>query len=106
MPNVAALGSVSLKRMETIADVAGLVVRRLTSPPPHVVGVGGAVAVGKSTIAEAVAASLGDRGRRAVVVATDAFLLPNAVLAERDALYRKGFPETYDWDAVAAFVEA
>jgi type I pantothenate kinase len=89
--------------MENLGD---LVERRLVSAPPHVVGIAGAVAVGKSTIAEALAASLAERGRRCVVVATDAFLSPNAVLAERDALYRKGFPETYDWDAMTSFVEA
>jgi len=90
--------------METLSELADLVARRLMGGPPHVVGVGGAVAVGKSTIADGLAAAFSRRGRRTVVVATDAFLFPNAVLAERDALYRKGFPETYDWDAVTAFV--
>jgi type I pantothenate kinase len=92
--------------MESVPGLVERVERRLTSVPPHVVGIGGAVAVGKSTIADALAHALGERGRRATVVATDAFLLPNAVLAERDLLYRKGFPETYDWEAVTAFVDA
>jgi type I pantothenate kinase len=92
--------------MESARALVDLVEGRLTSAPPHVVGIGGAVAVGKSTIADGLARAFAERGRRATVVATDAFLLPNAVLAERDALYRKGFPETYDWGAVTAFVEA
>jgi type I pantothenate kinase len=87
-------------------ELRATVERHLVGPPPHVVGIGGAVAVGKSTIAEDVAAAFSAVGRRSVVVATDAFLLPNAVLAERVALYRKGFPETYDWDAIDAFVRS
>lgn len=38
------------------------------------------------------------------VVATDGFLLPNAVLTERGILAQKGFPASYDHDAIAAFV--
>lgn len=70
------------------------------------IGVGGGVAVGKSTVAAELARLLGGLGRRVDVVATDAFLHSNAVLAERDLLMRKGFPESYDLDAVGAFVEA
>jgi type I pantothenate kinase len=92
--------------MESVGPLADLVDRRLRGDPPHVVGLAGAVAVGKSTIAKALAAAYAERGRRTVVVPTDAFLYPNAILAENDALYRKGFPETYDWDAVTAFVRA
>jgi type I pantothenate kinase len=44
------------------------------------------------------------QGRHVDVVATDAFLYPNAELASRDLIYRKGFPETYDWERVVAFV--
>ena len=40
------------------------------------------------------------------VVATDGFLLPNAVLVERGILNRKGFPESYDGPAVETFLEA
>src|SRR5437763_14615268 len=74
--------------------------------PPHVVGIGGAVAVGKSTVAEALAAALVDRGRRVRVVATDCFLLTNEVLAERGLTFLKGFPESFDLDAAVRFVEA
>lgn len=70
------------------------------------IGVGGGVAVGKSTVASELAGLLTDRGRRVDVVATDAFLHSNAVLAERDLLMRKGFPESYNLDAVGAFVDA
>ncbi len=68
---------------------------------PAIVGVAGAVAVGKTTIAIELADKLG-----ATVVSTDAFLLSNQVLAQRDLLMRKGFPETYDADAMAAAMHA
>lgn len=68
-----------------------------------VVGVTGPVAVGKSTIAHALGAAVGPG---AAVVATDGFLFPNDRLTESGLLARKGFPETYDWAALAAFVQA
>jgi type I pantothenate kinase len=70
-----------------------------------VVTIAGAVAVGKSTIAEALAEHLRTSGATVAVVATDGFLLPNAVLEARDLVARKGFPETYDLDRLEAFVE-
>jgi type I pantothenate kinase len=62
-----------------------------------VVGLTGSVASGKSTLAAELAPMLG-----AEVVNTDGFLLPTAVLVERDLLHRKGFPESYDLAALAA----
>jgi type I pantothenate kinase len=87
-------------------DLANLVASRLDAEPPHLIGISGAVAVGKSTIAEALAGELVDLGRRVQVVATDAFLFSNATLAERDLTFRKGFPETFDLDRLAAFLRA
>lgn len=72
--------------------------------PPHVVGIGGAVAVGKSMVAAQVADRFTDRGRATAVVATDAFLYPNSILEERGLTLRKGFPETFDLDALVRFV--
>lgn len=73
---------------------------------PAVVGIAGAVASGKSTLARAVADALVARGTSAAVVTTDGFLLPNAVLAERGLTMHKGFPESYDVDALVGFVDA
>jgi type I pantothenate kinase len=65
---------------------------------PFVIGLGGAVAVGKSTAAIALSALIGaQRDRpRVAVLSTDNFLYPNAVLAARNLVMRKGFPESYD----------
>ena len=70
---------------------------------PLVVGLAGSVAVGKSTLAAALAEALAPRA--VAVVGTDGFLLPNAVLIERDLFLRKGFPESYDAEALTAFIE-
>jgi type I pantothenate kinase len=80
------------------------VVDRAATVP--VVGIAGAVAVGKSTLAAALAEGLEGRGRTVAVLATDGFLWPNAVLEARDLLARKGFPETYDLDRLQRVVDA
>jgi type I pantothenate kinase len=87
-------------------ELTDRVAAELTGRGPWLVGVGGPVAVGKSTVAASLAGELEARGRRVAVVATDSFLLSNAVLAERDLLYRKGFPESFDTDAIARFLSS
>jgi type I pantothenate kinase len=61
----------------------------------------GSVSVGKSTLA---AALRGLVGAPVEVVSTDAFLFDNAELARRGLEDRKGFPESYDWDALVSFL--
>ena len=70
------------------------------------VGVAGAVAVGKTTIVAALAEGLARAERSVRVLSTDAFLLPNDVLIARGLLMRKGFPESYDADAIGAALGA
>jgi type I pantothenate kinase len=75
---------------------------------PCVIAITGSVAVGKSTIAGSVRDALSAfAGTPQVdVVSTDGFLFPNRVLAGRGDWMRKGFPETYDRDALLAFLAA
>lgn len=75
---------------------------------PYIVGVAGSVAVGKSTFAAGLQAAIAHWPERPEVVsiATDGFLFPNAVLAERGIAMRKGFPESYDVDALRAALGA
>ena len=89
---------------DPLSTLADRVAKKLVSAPPHVVGIGGAVAVGKSTVAQALAERFAARGRRVQIVATDAFLYPNAELEERGLTLRKGFPETFDFDSMLAFI--
>ena len=73
---------------------------------PFVIGVAGSVAVGKSTIARLLRELLGrwEHTPRVELITTDGFLLPNAELARRGLMDRKGFPESYDGRALLRFV--
>ncbi|MBY8883829.1 type I pantothenate kinase [Streptomyces sp. PTM05] len=76
------------------------------SGTPFVIGVAGSVAVGKSTTARVLQALLArwPEHPRVELVTTDGFLLPNAELARRGLMSRKGFPESYDRRALTRFV--
>jgi type I pantothenate kinase len=65
---------------------------------PYIIGIGGSVAVGKSTLAATLHDAIAAWPERPQVVnlATDGFLFPNAELAARNLSMRKGFPESYD----------
>ena len=80
----------------------------LAAKVPFVLGIGGSVAVGKSTTARILQALLARWPDHPAValVPTDGFLLPNAELERRGLLDRKGFPESYDTAALVAFVAA
>ncbi len=75
---------------------------------PYVIGVAGSVAVGKSTFARILQALLSRWPAHPQVdlVTTDGFLFPNSVLAERNIMDRKGFPESYDTRSLLAFLRA
>jgi type I pantothenate kinase len=65
---------------------------------PFIVGLTGAVAAGKSTLAASLVTQIGawSESPRVEVVSTDGFLRPNAELDAAGLTRRKGFPETYD----------
>ena len=91
-----------------VADPLGAIADRLSPTPgsTRVLAVAGPVAVGKSTVAAHLADHLRANGDRVAVVSTDGFLHPNAILANRGLLDRKGYPETYDLDRLEAVVTA
>jgi type I pantothenate kinase len=94
--------------MTDLAEISELLRARRGDLAPFIVGITGAVAVGKSTfageLAAAIAAWPGAPG--VAVVSTDGFLFPNAVLEGRGLLNRKGFPETYDGERFRAVLAA
>src|SRR5438876_5588027 len=68
------------------------------SKMPYIIGVGGSVAVGKSTTARVLQALLGrwPNVPKVDLVTTDGFLFPNAILEREGLMEKKGFPESYD----------
>lgn len=94
--------------MTDVAEIAELLRTRRAGRAPFIVGVTGAVAVGKSTFAGELAAAIAAWPEAPVVevATTDGFLFPNAVLEARGLLNRKGFPETYDSASLRAALSA
>jgi type I pantothenate kinase len=92
--------------VDACGGLIDLIAGRAAAARPLLVGIAGAVAVGKTTIAAALADGLARRQCRAEVLSTDAFLLPNATLQARGLQLRKGFPESYDGEAMRAALAA
>jgi type I pantothenate kinase len=89
-----------------LASVTDTFLGAQPTPRPFVIGVAGSVAVGKSTIARVLEALLArwPHHPKVDLVTTDGFLYPNSVLTERGLMDRKGFPESYDRQALLEFV--
>lgn len=97
---------VAARHLHAVVESAFL--GRPGTPAPFIIGIAGSVAVGKSTFArllQTVLARWPDHPR-VDLVTTDGFLYPNRVLAERDLMRRKGFPESYDLRRILAFLTA
>jgi type I pantothenate kinase len=73
---------------------------------PYIIGVGGSVAVGKSTTARVLQALLArwPNVPKVGLVTTDGFLFPNAILEREGLMEKKGFPESYDLAALLRFL--
>ena len=73
---------------------------------PYIIGIAGSVAAGKSTTARVLQALLRrwTNVPKVDLVTTDGFLFPNAVLAHKGLMERKGFPESYDLWALLQFL--
>jgi type I pantothenate kinase len=73
---------------------------------PYIIGVGGSVAVGKSTTARVLQALLArwPNVPKVDLITTDGFLFPNAVLERESLMEKKGFPESYDLPALLHFL--
>jgi len=73
---------------------------------PYIIGIGGSVAVGKSTLARVLQALLArwPNVPKVELINTDGFLYPNAILERARLMDRKGFPESYDLPALLRFL--
>lgn len=76
------------------------------SKVPFIIGIGGSVAVGKSTTSRVLRELLKrwPAAPKVELVTTDGFLYPNAVLQAEGKMERKGFPESYDVGALLSFL--
>ncbi len=74
---------------------------------PLIIGITGSVAVGKTTVAEAMKGLLESKpfNLDTELVSTDNFLYPNEVLTNNRILNRKGFPESFDYPAILEFLK-
>jgi len=95
--------------VEAIQGLHRVSTRFLNAPDhkvPFIIGVAGSVAVGKSTTARILQALLQrwPSSPKVDLVTTDGFLYPNAVLAERGLMEKKGFPESYDRPRFVSFL--
>ncbi|MDP3855143.1 hypothetical protein [Phenylobacterium sp.] len=91
-----------------MSDIAAIAARLAPFRPaagPFVVGVTGSVAVGKSTFAQALKAAFEAVGDQVELTCTDGFLHSNARLEELGLTAQKGFPASYDHDALRAALE-
>lgn len=73
---------------------------------PVLVGLDGSVAAGKSTAAAHIASALRAHGLTTAVVSADGFLRTADQLRADGLAARKGFPESFDRDAMRAFLTA
>ncbi|HEY3888771.1 MAG TPA: hypothetical protein VGL73_09355 [Caulobacteraceae bacterium] len=94
--------------MPSLADVRDLLSARRPAAGPYVVAITGSVAAGKSVFAAQLAADFAANPDRPTVeiVCTDGFLMDNAALEARGLTQRKGFPESYDLEAMRAALAA
>lgn len=95
-------------RRRTAQDRRAFLGETPESTTPFVIGIAGSVAVGKSTVARLLQLLLSRWANtpRVDLVPTDGFLYPNAILEKRGILARKGFPESYDRQALLNFLAA
>lgn len=93
-------------RRRTTAERRAFLGEQASPPVPFVIGIAGSVAVGKSTVARLLRLLLSrwPGTPQVELVTTDGFLHPNAVLEQRGILGRKGFPESYDREALLRFL--
>lgn len=73
---------------------------------PYLIGIAGSVAVGKSTTSRILQALLSrwPHHPNVMLITTDGFLYPNATLEKFNLMNKKGFPESYDKQALIDFL--
>ena len=75
---------------------------------PFILGITGGVSVGKSSSANILERLFRSQesGIRVEVLSTDGFLYPNRKLLDLGIMHRKGFPESFDYQAIVTFLSS
>ncbi len=91
---------------QQLHSVSSKFLSRSDGKVPFIIGVGGSVAVGKSTTARVLKALLArwPDHPRVDQITTDGFLWPNVELERRQIMDRKGFPESFDTSRLLNFL--
>ena len=91
-----------ITKTQQLATVADTFLGTDAAPVPYIIGIGGSVAVGKSTTARVLQSLLShwDDHRHVGLLTTDGYLYPNSELKRRGLMERKGFPESYNTGAL------
>jgi type I pantothenate kinase len=91
---------------QQLHSVSSKFLGRTDGKVPFIIGVGGSVAVGKSTTARVLKALLArwPDHPRVDQITTDGFLWPNEELERRGLMDRKGFPESFDTTRLLNFL--
>jgi len=94
--------------MPNLADVRDLLRAHRPAAAPYVIAITGSVAAGKSVFAGELAADVAawPARPRVEIACTDGFLMDNAALEVLGLTQRKGFPESYDAEAMRAALTA
>ena len=94
--------------MSTLTKHVNTLAERVLAQESHrfLIGIAGAPASGKSTLASELARRLNAQGRKSVVVPMDGFHLDNGILDARGLRPRKGAPETFDAPGFLRLIEA
>ena len=98
--------SIYRKNLSDITFSKNLFLQKQEKTPPFIIGISGSVAVGKSTTARLLQTLLSRafKDLKVDLVTTDGFLYPNETLKNKKILHRKGFPESYDMEALINFL--
>jgi type I pantothenate kinase len=100
------VGLVITQLPQLAAHIAGDIQKRHTAEQPvQLFFITGPVASGKTTFAGLLTQNLQDLGLKPHVVSTDGFLYPNATLREKEIFHQKGFPQSYDQEALNQFIQ-
>ena len=97
-----------ITKTQQLATVADTFLGTAPAPVPYIIGIGGSVAVGKSTTARVLQSLLSSwtDHPRVGLLTTDGYLLPNADLTRLGLMERKGFPESYNTSALIETLQA